>query len=469
MKTILLEEIRDYTSLGNLKVDRVGAIVHNVKIIGFQSANDREYTPEALRQAIPMYEGVNVNIDHPDGGPDEQRSAWDRIGFLKNVKFVEGKGLYGDLHLLPSHPFTERILEAAEKMPQIYGLSHNAKGEGFEDKKTKKFVVNRVAEVRHVDLVADPATTHSLAESKEAEMPAKQEAEEGAYTRVGYKSKKRGVGAKRGYTKTKSKLYVSHESQESDGEIPKTDRNNEKYQKLHARIIDILKHDGVPDHQKADQIADLVSNSSSKKDGGHAMPGKKSMKDSEEAVSNDDEKDIKTDNPDDVDTDESKDSSKDKECPKCGTKLEACCGEEEEAEESEEEDSEESEDEDTEESDDAEESEEEEDEEDAASKRKHVKMKKSKKMKEKCAKESKVLVKAIDNIKELCESHRLKADESLISDLAAVPVDVAESLIKRLANAERLLKPKSAIVAKEAQKSEIDMLEGKQLFSWLRN
>jgi len=116
MKTILLEEIRDYTSLGNLKVDRVGAIVHNVKIIGFQSANDREYTPEALRQAIPMYEGVNVNIDHPDGGPDEQRSAWDRIGFLKNVKFVEGKGLYGDLHLLPSHPFTERILEAAEFM-----------------------------------------------------------------------------------------------------------------------------------------------------------------------------------------------------------------------------------------------------------------------------------------------------------------------------------------------------------------
>jgi len=57
----------------------------------------------------------------------------------------------------------------------------------------------------------------------------------------------------------------------------------------------------------------------------------------------------------------------------------------------------------------------------------------------------------------------------LIQDLAAVPVSVAEGLIKRLANAERLLKPKSAVKAKEAQKSEIDMLEGKQLFSWLRN
>lgn len=451
MKTILLEEIRDYTSLGNLKVDRVGAIVHNVKIIGFQSANDREYTPEALRQAIPMYEGVNVNIDHPDGGPDEQRSAWDRIGFLKNVKFVEGKGLYGDLHLLPSHPFTERILEAAEKMPQIYGLSHNAKGEGFEDKKTKKFVVNKVAEVRHVDLVADPATTHSLAESKEAEVPAEQEAEEGAYTRVGYKSRKRGVGAKRGYTKTKSKLYVSHESQESDGE--KSQSSDGGYDKLHARIIDVLKHDGVPDHQKADQIVSLVTNKSSKKEEGRDMAKDETKiskdDDTEEAVSRDDDKDIRTDEPSDSDTEESEGSE---ECPKCGRKMESCCGEEKD-----EEDAEESEDGKADEKD---------DEEEPISKKKMEK----KKMKEKySSKESKDSRKAIDNVKELCESHKLTADESLIKDLAAVPVSVAEGLIKRLANAERLLKPKSAVKAKEAQKSEIDMLEGKQLFSWLRN
>lgn len=454
MKTILLEEIRDYTSLGNLKVDRVGAIVHNVKIIGFQSANDREYTPEALKQAIPMYEGVNVNIDHPDGGPDEQRSAWDRIGFLKNVKFVEGKGLYGDLHLLPSHPFTERILEAAEKMPQIYGLSHNAKGEGFEDKKTKKFVVNKVAEVRHVDLVADPATTHSLAESKEAEVSAEQETEEGAYTRVGYKSRKRGVGAKRGYTKTKSKLYVSHESQESDGEKSKS--SDGEYDKLHARIIDVLKHDGVPDHQKADQIVSLVTNKSSKKEEGRDMAKDETKiskdDDTEEAVSRDDDKDIKTDDPDhDSDTEESEGSE---ECPKCGRKMESCCGEAKDEED--EEDAEESEDGKAGEKD---------DEEKPVSKKNMEK----KKMKEKKYKESKDSRKAIDDVKELCESHKLTADESLIKDLAAVPVSVAEGLIKRLANAERLLKPKSAVKAKEAQKSEIDMLEGKQLFSWLRN
>jgi hypothetical protein len=364
---------------------------------------------------------------------------------------VEGKGLYGDLHLLPSHPFTERILEAAEKMPQIYGLSHNAKGEGFEDKKTKKFVVNKVAEVRHVDLVADPATTHSLAESKEAEVPAEQEAEEGAYTRVGYKSRKRGVGAKRGYTKTKSKLYVSHESQESDGEKSKS--SDGEYDKLHARIIDVLKHDGVPDHQKADQIVSLVTNKSSKKEEGRDMAKDETKiskdDDTEEAVSRDDDKDIKTDEPSDSDTEESEGSE---ECPKCGRKMESCCGEEKD-----EKDAEESEDGKADEKD---------DEEEPVSKKKMEK----KKMKEKySSKESKDSRKAIDDVKELCESHKLTADDSLIKDLAAVPVSVAEGLIKRLANAERLLKPKSAVKAKEAQKSEIDMLEGKQLFSWLRN
>ena len=163
MEKILFEEISNHITLGSLHVDRSQSVVKNVKIIGFESANGRTYTADALKEAISMYEGVNVNIDHPEGSPDEQRSAWDRIGFLRNVHFVDGKGLYGDLHLLPSHPFTERILEAAEKMPQIYGLSHNARGEGYEDKKTGKFIVNKVAEVRHVDLVADPVASTTAA------------------------------------------------------------------------------------------------------------------------------------------------------------------------------------------------------------------------------------------------------------------------------------------------------------------
>jgi hypothetical protein len=147
-----------------LRVDRALNTVYQVKIIGFDSDNGRRYTPEALKAACKLYEGIKVNVDHPDN-PDDSRSVYDRIGKLTNIKFIEGKGIFGDLWLLPSHQLTPEVYDAAELMPDMFGLSHNAQGEG-EDDKEGIFVVYKITEVRHVDLVADPATTNSLLESR---------------------------------------------------------------------------------------------------------------------------------------------------------------------------------------------------------------------------------------------------------------------------------------------------------------
>jgi hypothetical protein len=136
-----------------------------VKILGFKSLNGRRYTPEAVKSAAKLYEGAMVNIDHPEGKPTGQRSAYDRFGKLVNIRYVEGEGLFGDLEYLTKHPMALRVAEAAERMPELYGMSHNAEGEG-EDDDEGIFVVNRITEVRHVDLVADPATTKSLSESR---------------------------------------------------------------------------------------------------------------------------------------------------------------------------------------------------------------------------------------------------------------------------------------------------------------
>ena len=146
-----------------LRVDRSLNTVYRVKIIGFNSDNNRRYTPEALKAAISLYEGVKVNVDHPEN-PDDCRSVYDRIGKLTNVRFVENKGLFGDLWLIPSHKLTAEVFDAAELMPDMFGLSHNAQGEGEEDS-NGVLVVHKITEVRHVDLVADPATTNSLSES----------------------------------------------------------------------------------------------------------------------------------------------------------------------------------------------------------------------------------------------------------------------------------------------------------------
>jgi hypothetical protein len=150
-----------------LEVDREAGIIKNVKILGYESKNGRRYTAEAMQRAKPLYEGVHVNIDHPHvlgkEKPDAPRSSYDRFGRLVNVRYLEGKGLVGDLEYLKSHPMADRVCEAAERMPDMFGLSHNAEGEG--DTEDGVFVVHHIVDVRHVDLVPDAATNKSLSES----------------------------------------------------------------------------------------------------------------------------------------------------------------------------------------------------------------------------------------------------------------------------------------------------------------
>ena len=89
-----------------------------------------------------------------------------RVGFVsaghpKDVAARED-GLYGDLHYLRSHPLAEMTAEAAERLPEALGLSHNAEGRVAQSGGTA--VVEEIVRVRSVDLVADPATTRSLFE-----------------------------------------------------------------------------------------------------------------------------------------------------------------------------------------------------------------------------------------------------------------------------------------------------------------
>jgi len=152
-------------ALGGGRVDVERGVISGVRVLGLSSTNDRRYEPEAVRRAVPLYQGIKVFVDHPPrkDGPNASRSSNDVIGQLKNVRFVEGKGLYGDLHLLRSHPLTRRVLEAAQHMPNAYGLSHNAHGNSENRDGTD--VITSIESVRSVDLVSEPATSGGLYES----------------------------------------------------------------------------------------------------------------------------------------------------------------------------------------------------------------------------------------------------------------------------------------------------------------
>ena len=143
------------------KVDRERGVILGVKILGLDSVNGRRYTLEAIRAAQPMYEGIGVYVNHPTK-PNDPRGVRERFGRLVNVR-VEADGLYGDLEFLKSHPDANLIAEAAERMPEQFGLSHNAKGEG-EDDSSGLFVVHEIVNARSVDVVTEPATTEGLFE-----------------------------------------------------------------------------------------------------------------------------------------------------------------------------------------------------------------------------------------------------------------------------------------------------------------
>lgn len=154
-------DLQEYVSSrgATLVIDREKGLIKGVKILGLESKNGRTYTREAIRQAVDLYEGKRVNVDHAKSG--DSRSYRDRMGKLVNVS-VREDGLYGDLHVNPQHMLAEQLFWDAENSPESVGLSHDVSGRVV--RRDGKPVVEAINIVRSVDLVADPATTAGLFE-----------------------------------------------------------------------------------------------------------------------------------------------------------------------------------------------------------------------------------------------------------------------------------------------------------------
>ena len=154
-----LQEYAD-NSGNRLTVDRARGAIPGVKLLGRVSKKGREYPPAVMAKALPLYEGMRVNVDHVD--PGQRRSLRDRIGLVKNVTLKED-GLYGDFHFNPKHPLAEQIAWDAENAPQNLGFSHDTRG-GSRNQ-NGQVVVESIDTVLSVDLVANPAATTGLFES----------------------------------------------------------------------------------------------------------------------------------------------------------------------------------------------------------------------------------------------------------------------------------------------------------------
>ena len=155
----VLQEYADNRGV-TLRVDREKGIIPGVKLLGNVSRKGRVYPKEVIGKALPLYEGMRVNVDHVE--PGQRRSLRDRIGLVKNVTLKED-GLYGDFHFNPKHALAEQITWDAENAPQNLGFSHDTRGNSRNV--NGRVVVESIDQVLSVDLVANPATTTGLFES----------------------------------------------------------------------------------------------------------------------------------------------------------------------------------------------------------------------------------------------------------------------------------------------------------------
>jgi hypothetical protein len=159
--TEALQEFVDSRGV-QLRVDRAGGVLRGVKLIGLESLNGRRYRPAALAEAVSLYEGAKVNVNHPKHGPLAPRDYQDRLGVIRQVEFRPGDGLYGNLHFNPKHALAEQLAWDAEHNPRNVGFSHNVMAR--LSREGERSVVEAITRVQSVDLVADPAATQGLFE-----------------------------------------------------------------------------------------------------------------------------------------------------------------------------------------------------------------------------------------------------------------------------------------------------------------
>jgi len=158
------ELLQEFVDSGNqrLRVDRSAGVIRGVKLLGLASRNGRRYREDALIEAVGLYEGAKVNINHPKGHPLSPRDYQDRLGVVRGVQFRTGEGLFGDLHFNPKHALSEQLVWDAEHAPQNVGMSHNVLARTTRN--GDETVVEAITKVQSIDLVADPATTSGLYE-----------------------------------------------------------------------------------------------------------------------------------------------------------------------------------------------------------------------------------------------------------------------------------------------------------------
>jgi hypothetical protein len=153
----LIEHVTDWHR--EVQVDRLNLLVRNVALTGLESKNGYRYTEQALREAVGLYDGKPVFLDHAaDRARPLDRSTRDLVGTITQPRFAGGR-IRGDIHVLDTES-GRTFLALSGAAPPGVGMSHVVIARRTEP----QGMVDRITDVVSVDAVVFPATTSTFHE-----------------------------------------------------------------------------------------------------------------------------------------------------------------------------------------------------------------------------------------------------------------------------------------------------------------
>ncbi|GAB4159732.1 MAG: hypothetical protein Tsb009_37030 [Planctomycetaceae bacterium] len=159
----LVEHISDWNT-GNVKIDESQRLVRNVALAGLKSKNGYRYSEQALRDAIQLYEGKPVFLDHAHNqSRPYERSTRDLVGSVINTRFEAGR-VRSDIKVLDTESGRTFLALVTASNPAV-GMSHVVLARRSPD----QTVVESIHEVVSVDAVVFPATTTTFREQNSGE------------------------------------------------------------------------------------------------------------------------------------------------------------------------------------------------------------------------------------------------------------------------------------------------------------
>lgn len=158
----------EYSAIDFHRVDEGEKTIRGVAVLGRMSRkfddSKRRYSDTAFADAVKLFVDIPVFLDHrvTEAEPNRNHPVKDYVGKLVNPR-IDGEYVRGDLKVINEDHWTF-LRNVAQENPRAVGMSMEAIGA------TIGTDVVSIREINSVDVVAHPATTSGLFETKEIGM-----------------------------------------------------------------------------------------------------------------------------------------------------------------------------------------------------------------------------------------------------------------------------------------------------------